>query len=70
MGYVGILIGLFHKILFGGSVSRQKAAVKVCAVFLLLSAFSVSVYDRTAHPEWFFMSIKTLAGQFASNGLR
>lgn len=29
IGYLGILIGLFHKILFGGSVSRQKASVKV-----------------------------------------
>ena len=29
MGYLGILVGLFHKILFGGSVSRQKSSVKV-----------------------------------------
>lgn len=29
VGYLGILVGLFHKILFGGSVSRQKEAVKV-----------------------------------------
>lgn len=29
VGYVGVLVGLFHKILFGGSVSRQKASVNV-----------------------------------------
>lgn len=29
VGYVGILVGLFHKILFGGSVSRQKASFAV-----------------------------------------
>lgn len=33
VGYLGILVGLFHKILFGGSVSRQKASVKVRKAF-------------------------------------
>ncbi|CAN0097586.1 unnamed protein product, partial [Ectocarpus sp. 12 AP-2014] len=36
VGYLGILVGLFHKILFGGSISRQKAAVKVRFVCLLV----------------------------------
>lgn len=36
-GYVGILIGLFHKILFGGSVSRQKASVHVRVTHLGVS---------------------------------
>ncbi|CAN0313296.1 unnamed protein product [Pylaiella littoralis] len=35
VGYLGILVGLFHKILFGGSISRQKAAVKVSSAALI-----------------------------------
>lgn len=38
MGYLGILVGLFHKILFGGSISRQKAAVKVVTLCSSLNA--------------------------------
>lgn len=47
VGYLGILVGLFHKILFGGSVSRQKASVKVrvCERFAHF-AYLLARFDR------------------------